>query len=83
MKAQLYTGWFETENGIVEFSERAINLADLWTQLVLIDKHEDFGHTDMEITDEEGNDVTMTAYNLVEKANLILKNAKELNNDDT
>lgn len=79
MKAQLYSGWFEDENGAVQFSIPAMSLTDLYVQLVIIDKHEDLGQTDMEIFDGEGNDVTMTAYNLFEDMRLTFN--KENTND--
>jgi hypothetical protein len=84
MRVQEYTGWFETEQGAFHFSKSAAGLTDLYVALNLIDKHNDFGHTDMEVYDEDGNDVTKTAYAIISS----LENSDEytkryVKNDDT
>lgn len=81
---QTYTGWFETENGVFHFSKRAGGLVDLYLALSFFDKHEDFGHTDMEVYDGEGNDVTKIAYAIIDgltRSNEYVK--RYVRNDDT
>lgn len=81
---QTYTGWFETENGAFHFSKRAAGLVSLYLALSFFDKHNDFGHTDMEVYDEEGNDVTKTVYTMVSSITHSNEYAKRYaRNDDT
>ena len=55
-------GWFETENGLEPFLIEASSLEA--AVLEMIDYHEDFGHTDMEITWDD-KDVTKQVYSMV------------------
>ena len=64
MKAQMYSGWYEAENGVVHFNELATSLTDLYVAMNVFGD-EDFGHTDMEVCDESGKDLTKTFYNIV------------------
>jgi len=61
-------GWFETENGLEPFLIEASSLEA--AVLEMIDYHEDFVHTDMEITwDEE--DVTKQVYSMVTAVRMV------------
>lgn len=64
MKAQLYTGWYEAEDGVIFFSELADSLTALYSAMNEY-RDPDFGHTDMEVCDESGKDLTETFYNIV------------------
>ena len=80
-----YTGWFETENGVLHFEQTATCITDLYVALSIRDKHHDFGHTDMEIYDDQGMDVTASTYQLIqmiESSDETVDLLKGLTNDD-
>ena len=66
-------GWFETENGLEPFLIEASSLEA--AVLEMIDYHEDFGYTDMEITWDD-KDVTKQVYDLA-KSFYIARKGKE------
>ena len=84
MKAEKYTGWFETGNGVLHFEQTATGITDLYVALSIIEKHYEFGHTDMEIYDGKGNDVTKLAYNIIQSIELSRAEltTRRTNNDD-
>ena len=66
-------GWFETEHGLEPFLIEASSLEA--AVLEMIDYHEDFGHTDMEITWDD-KDVTKQVNDLA-KSFYIARKGKE------
>ena len=56
------TGWMEGENGVLSIDVTGRTYADCW-QACVEDYGTDFGHTDMELEDQDGRDVTLKAYN--------------------
>jgi len=52
------TGWYESENGAVLVDETGTSAAIFEA---LRERDEDFGLTDMELEDENGNDYSMAA----------------------
>ena len=61
-------GWFETENGLEQFLIEASSLEA--AVLEMIEYHEDFGHTDMEMT-WDGKDVTKQVYSMVTAVRMV------------
>lgn len=61
-------GWFETENGLEQFLIEASSLEA--AVLEMIEYHEDFGHTDMEMT-WDGEDVTKQVYSMVTAVRMV------------
>ena len=61
-------GWFETENGLEQFLIEASSLEA--AVLEMIEYHEDFGHTDMEMT-WDGEGVTKQVYSMVTAVRMV------------
>lgn len=55
------TGWMEGESGVIFIDVTGRTYADCW-QACVEDYGTDFGHCDMELDDQDGNDVTRKAY---------------------
>ena len=58
------SGPYENENGLAFFDECGPNYRAIVKRLM--DRDPDFGHTEMEATDQDGNDVTAKVYATVE-----------------
>jgi hypothetical protein len=57
-------GWYETETGVAQFQVDGKDLEECLEIAMKLD--DDFGDTDMEVTDDEGNDITLELLNLYE-----------------
>jgi hypothetical protein len=57
-------GWYETETGVAQFQVEGKDLEECLEIALKLD--DDFGDTDMEVTDDEGNDITRELLNLYE-----------------
>ena len=57
-------GWYETETSAVQFQVEGKDLEECLEIAMKLD--DDFGDTDMEVTDDEGNDITRELLNLYE-----------------
>ena len=59
------SGWFETEDGAAMFGVEGANMREVAKKVKAL--HEDAGETDMEATDQDGNDVTRRLYDSIAK----------------
>ena len=59
------TGWMEGESGVIFIDVTGRTYADCWRACVE-DYGTDFGHCDMELDDQDGNDVTRKAYDWID-----------------
>jgi len=62
IKKMQVSGWIETENGAEVFDYTAVNIRGI-AKALIAEFGEDAGATDIEATDQNGEDITARLYN--------------------